>query len=700
VVLLIQSRRGCEVSADGLVFRLLGPLEVSVAGQAVRLPRLERHLAALLALSAGRLVSLDRIVDVLWGERPPDSVHNRVQAVVSGLRRCLGEAGRLVVTEAGSGYRLGPTGYQTDVQVFDLLVGKAHDLSARGQRAAAAAAFREASALWRGTPLANIAGLGADAVRLAEARMVMLCERFDLELALGRQDEVIGELGALVIEHPTREPLTARLMLALYRSGRQAEALEAFARARAYLVGELGIEPGAELTGMHERILRQDEGLDLPVAEATDTAGPTEPAAPAQLPRDVHDFTGRGDEVRRLLGLADTGQVVTISAIDGMAGIGKTALAVHVAHRLLERFPHGHLYLDLRAHTAGADPVPPGEALDFLLRSIGVPQNRIPDGVDERAAVWRTEIARLRVLIILDNAAGADQVRPLLPGTGASFVLVTSRQRLTELEGGHWLHLDLLPPADAVALFDAVAGARVALEPQAVAEVVELCGRLPLAIRVAAARLRSRPQWTVGYLAERLRQQHRLAELCLGDNGVEPALALSYQDLGPPGSRLFRLLGLHPGDDFDAYSAAALADIPVDEADLLLESLLDMHLLMPQAPGRYRFHDLIREFAIAMGTAADDDRSAALDRLSDYYLHTVNAAGVLIEPTSRRIDLVVTREPETVPPWDGSAGAMSWLDSEHQPRGGGPPCLPQRAAGARVAACALLAPLSQPEGAN
>jgi tetratricopeptide (TPR) repeat protein len=383
------------------------------------------------------------------------------------------------------------------------------------------------------------------------------------------------------------------------------------------------------------------------------------------LPYDTSDFAGRTDELG-WLAHARPG-VVTLAALDGMAGIGKTTLAIRAAHRLADRFPDGQLFVDLHGHTAGQAPMGAGTALDILLRQLGVPGERIPVSVTDRSALWRAELAGRRVLAVLDNAVGTDHVRPLLPGASSSLVLITSRRRLTDLDGAQTLSVDLLPPADAVAMFTRIVGARAEAEPVAVLDVLQLCGFLPLAVRIAAARLRHRPRWTVAYLADRLRdQRRRLAELATSERGVAAAFNLSYGQLDPARQRMFRLLGLHPGRDIDANAAAALADLPPETAEDLLEDLLDAHVLRQHEPARYTFHDLLREHArtTALATEAPDEQQAALARLSEHYMHEARLAVDVLFDYSRNRPSHVPAPNRPILSFSGEAEATAWLDAE------------------------------------
>ncbi|HEY6747794.1 MAG TPA: BTAD domain-containing putative transcriptional regulator [Mycobacteriales bacterium] len=622
-------------------FRVLGPLEVADdAGRPVRLggPRAAKALATLL-LAGGAVVGLGELTDALWDSEPPPTATHQVHKTIAGLRARL--PGR--IETVGTGYRL---------RSGDLDLARFTDLAATGTLPGLTAAL----ALWRGPALAGIDGraLRGAAARLDDRRLAAVEAAVELRLAAGAGADLTVELPALIEAHPLRETLRRQLMVALYRCGRQADALAVYAQTRALLADELGVDPGPDLVRVHQQVLRADPALDPP--------GP----APSTLPYDLPDFAGRAADLGRLLDPVQAGAVV-ISSIDGMAGIGKTALAVHAAHRLAARYPDGQLFCDLHAHTAGAHPLTSEAALERLLRMLGVPPEVIPEDLDGRAARWRAELAGRQVLVVLDNAATAAQVRPLLPGSPRSLVLVTSRRRLGVLEGATVLSLDVLPPAEALELFAAVAGrapaepaaAPSAGEAAAAAEVVELCGRLPLAIRIAATRLAHRPEWTVADLAARLREPgDRLGELTVADRGVGPAFALSYGQLAPAERRMFRLLGLHPGTDFDAWSAAALAGTSPARAGALLEALVDAHLLRPYGVGRYTFHDLLRSYARGVAPRAGAGR-----RLHDYFLAAATWATGLISPP--RFTPVLAEPPRHLPPLSDVDAALAWLAAEH-----------------------------------
>jgi DNA-binding SARP family transcriptional activator/tetratricopeptide (TPR) repeat protein len=654
-------------------FRLLGPVEAWHDGAPMALGRRrERCLLGILLLDAGAVVPTRRLVDLLWGDDPPPTARADVHTHVSRLRHRLDPAndgawGMRIVGRSG-GYVAEVGHDRVDVHRFRALVAEARAAQARDV-SVRSARLGEALALWRGPLLADVADdrlrdrIGGD---LAEERMLVTELAVATDLEAGRAGEAVTRLTVLVQEFPLREGLRALLMLALYRCGRAGDALDAFRDARAVLVGELGIEPGPELQQMHRRILDRDPQLSL-----------VEPAPPRNdLPRDVADFTGRGAELDRLLDLlpgrrggGEEATAVVISAIDGMAGIGKTTLAVHAAHRLAEGRRDAALFVDLRAHTAGQEPVDPALALDRLLRAVGVAVDRIPDGLDERSALWRAELATRRVVLVLDNAASAAQVRPLLPGTPASLTLITSRQRLSDLEATRQISLDVLSASEGAVLFGRVVGdGRPAAESEQVAAVVRLCGHLPLAIRIAGARLRNRPSWTVAYLAERLADgAHRLAELEVGDSRLAAAFAVSYERLDSDQQRLFRLLGLISVPDFDAYFAAALGGADPTTARRILEELVDANLLQSSAPHRYRFHDLLREYAAAL---AESDESAAqrqvvTGRALDYYLSATAAAMALLEWSNDPLRIDLTGPAPAAAPVADADAARSFVDDEH-----------------------------------
>ena len=638
-------------------FRLLGSFEVEDGDRRLTPARRhERVLLGVLLLEAGTAVPTDRLADLLWDDEPPARARATMQTYISRLRAGLDPDGDgahgFQLVRAGDGYAA-----QVDPEAVDALRFRALVERARAEDDAArrAGLLRRALELWKGPPLA---GDASDLLRTRliapwqEMRLSALEAAVEAEMDDGRHGSVIGELRSLVAEFPYREHFTALLMLALYRAGRQAEALVAYQDARRALTDQLGVEPGSELRDLHQRILAGDREL-LPTRDggAETAAAPTaaqQPAAapaPRQLPAATRHFIGRRDELDQLTSLIEqtgtAGGTVVISAIDGMAGIGKTALAVHGAHRLAEKFPDGQLFIDLHGYTQGHEPRTAGQALDTFLHALGVPAQRIPQDVDARATLYRERLAGTRTLIVLDNASDEAQVRPLLPGDAGCLVLVTSRRRLRALDDAYPLSLDALPPADAVALLRTVAGpGRIAADDPEPAEIAELCGRLPLALRIAAALLRHRPAWTAQHLAGLLRdREDRITLLSDNDRELSALFDLSYQSLPADQQRLFRGLGLIPGPDTDDRAAAALIGADPATADRLLEALVDQNLVISHVPGRYRLHDLLRAYTRMLAAVdPEDDRKAALGRLLDYYEH---AAG--------RADLLITRYPRPTP---------------------------------------------------
>jgi DNA-binding SARP family transcriptional activator/tetratricopeptide (TPR) repeat protein len=623
-------------------FEILGPMRISDgdASRPVTGMRQRILLGALLA-HANQPMPAEQLAEFVWNGEPPAGAVPTLRTYVARLRRSLGPRAAERVLTRDLGYLVVVAPDEVDALAFEALCQETASLVRARDWAAATATATDALALWRGPALVDVPGQvlrDAWLPRLEEQRVQLGEWQAEAELNLGRHEQLIPRLRALTDRYPLRERFHAQLMLALVRSGRQAEALTAYQQARHVLIDELGIEPGPELRRLHERILDGDAD-PIPPRRAEPSGEGSAPAQPVprQLPVAVRHFTGRRAELDALTRMLDeAGEsvgTVVISAIDGMAGIGKTALAVHVAHRLAEKFPDGQLFLDLHGYTQGHPPRTPDEALTWLLRALGVPPARIPADRDEAAALYRQRLADTRTLIVLDNAATEAQVRPLLPGSGSCLVLVTSRRRLRALDDAHSVSLDLLSPPDAVTLLHAVAGAgRIPVDDPQLGEVAELCGYLPLALRIAASLLRHRPSWPLEYLAGRLRnRQERVTALSDGDRELAAVFDLSYTSLEAPHRLLWRRLGLVPGAGLDAYAAAALVESDPVSAAALLEDLVDHNLLTAYAAGRYRLHDLLRAHARGLaGTDPEPEREAAADRLLRYYAHTAQAASTSI----------------------------------------------------------------------
>ncbi|GAA3774843.1 BTAD domain-containing putative transcriptional regulator [Plantactinospora mayteni] len=659
-------------------FRVLGPLEVRHAGTAVPLggPRQRAVLAALL-LHANEVVTAQRLAEAVW-EAPTASPESNLRTYVAGLRSRLRRAGAddsRLVTETG-GYLVRVSPGELDVETFHRLVDTARQAQSTADFARAARCYQDALRLWRGAPLDGLpvgAGLWAELARLAEHRLTAIDQHAEARLALGEHDGVISELRRVVLQHPLHENLWARLMLALCGAGRTAEALQTFQDARRVLRDQLGAEPGSELQELHRRILRR-EPPEIP-------AGPrAEPAtAPRQLPSDVRGFAGRADELARLDAvLADAGEqstAVAVCAVSGTAGVGKTTLAVHWAHRIARRFPDGQLYVNLRGFDPAESPVDPAQAVRGFLEALGVPPRRLPADRDAQVSLYRSLLAGTRTLVVLDNARDAAQVRPLLPGSAGCLVVVTSRTDLSALavtEGADLITLEVLTADEARRVLSRRLGAdRVGAEPDAVDEIIARCTGLPLALAVVAARAAGHPRRPLAALAAELREAAGSLDMFEGldtATDVRAVLSWSYRTLGTPSARLFRLLGLHAGPDLTVPAAASLSGVPVPVARRLLTELNQAHLVTEHLPGRYAMHDLLRAHAaeLAGTTDTEAERGAALRRILDHYLHTAHTADRLLEPhrDPLRLDAAptdVVRTELTDP-----RQAMTWFRAERR----------------------------------
>jgi DNA-binding SARP family transcriptional activator/tetratricopeptide (TPR) repeat protein/transcriptional regulator with XRE-family HTH domain len=658
------------VPRSGLWVAVLGPVAAWRDGVALRLgPPGRRAVLALLAMAPGELARRETVMDVLWGQRPPATAAELVAAHVSTLRRVLDPAGgdRVLTTAGVAGYRLHAGAGELDVVLFGELARQAGAAAAAGDAAAACGLYEQALSLWRGDPAGDVAVLrGHPAVaELLWRRAEVVAGYAQAAYRLGWHERVIPLLDGLARTEPLNERVHARLMVALAGAGQQAAAVAVYEDVRRRLDEELGVRPGAELAEAHQQVLRQD------VTASERAAGPV--ATMRTLPRDVAAFTGRDAELRRLVAIAaGAARVVAIHAVDGMPGVGKTALVTRAAHLLAADFPDGQLFVGLHAHTPGLPPADPAEVLAGLLACTGLGPREIPAGLEARAQRWRGRLAGRRVLLVLDDAAGHAQVEPLLPGAEGCLVLVTSRRRLIALAGAQPLALDTLPPGQAAELFGRLS--RRAPDDAgtgAVADLAGLCGYLPLAIALLAGRLAHHPGWTItGFAADFAATRDRLAELTAGDRPGDPAVAaafrMSYADLPAGPQRLFRLLGLHPGTDIDAYAAAALVGVPLGQARQDLDALYADHLIDEPVPGRYRFHDLIREYARAL-TARDDpaaDRDQATSQLLDYYQHTARAAGRHLTRHPRPGPPLAAATPATAPALPGPAAALAWMRAE------------------------------------
>jgi DNA-binding SARP family transcriptional activator len=645
-----------------LCVEVLGPLRVRRGDESVYLrsghkPRL---VLAVLAAGSDLTVTVETLLSALWGEQPPPSARRNLQQYVQQLRGAV-DADRLILRDGG--YAL-VAGDGLDARRFESAAVAGNAALDRGDATAAAEHLQDALDLWRGPAYAEFLDcpqVAAEAMRLEELRLNAYEWWAEANLALDRHAVVVSGLADRLPSCPFREHMAALLMYALYRVGRTADALEVFRQTGEALREQLGVDAGTALQQLHQAILR-DEAVTL----APGRAGAAARAVPRQLPRDLPDFTGRAEDLAEVAApVMSAGRAVVISAVDGMAGVGKTALVVRAAHAIAGHYPDGQIFLDLHAHSPARAPLSAAEALGVVLRALGVPAERLPVTAEERAALWRTELANRRMLLVLDNATGVDQVQPLLPGTGESLVMITTRNRIS-LYGAHSVTLDVLSIPEAIALFTAIAGDRCHREPEAVETAVNLCGRLPLALRIAASRLRSRPAWTVAHLAELLRDERkRLDLLDDGDGGVAAALSLSYSQLPGPQRRFMRLLALQPGTDLTLEAAAALTDLSVHETDRMLQALLDANLLLEAVLGRYSFHDLTADFAArrVQDEEGETERRAAVHRALDYALAATRHGADLFYPGRTPIDLQLSYPPARLPALD-TESVPAWFAAE------------------------------------
>ncbi|MFE5003934.1 BTAD domain-containing putative transcriptional regulator [Streptomyces sp. NPDC056696] len=669
-------------SPELLRFEVLGPLRAWRGGTPLELGSIKRQavLAALL-LRQGAVVSHERLLDAVWGSEPPAGGRKVLPTHINSLRRALDPEGtppaESVIRSGKGWYRFDVEGVRLDTADLDERGDQALRTVASGEPADAADQLSAAVELFRGEPLANLPGPFAhqERRRWEERWRTLRLEWLKCLLVLGRFGEALDNLGRLAsASEGYDESLAALRMRALYGCGRQAEALRVYEDMRVRLRDELGADPGEELRRVHDAVLHHD-GAFLLRPSPSALSAPRESAVPAELPHDTPGFAGRVGELDRLHSLLaparvqGTANTVVISAIGGAAGIGKTALAVHWAHQVRDRFPDGQLYVNLHGFDHDRQPLEPREALELLLRSLGLAASEIPPHHEAQGRVFRTLLADRRMLVLLDNAASAEQVRSLLPSSPTCCVLVTSRNRLGDLvahDGAHALPLDLLQPDEARVLLSRTLGTeRVDDDIHAVDELIRLCGSLPLALRVAAARLAGDPALRTADLVAEMTEGNKLEALAPdgdADSPLRKAFSVSYRVLVPGARRLFRLLGLFPGAEFTTEVAAALLDAPLSQARRLTGALASAHLIEPATAGRYRFHDLLREYAqeCALAEEAAPDREAALERLLIWYLNatrTTAGAGLFPElPSSLRAG----RHP-------GMPSAIApgqWLDAE------------------------------------
>jgi DNA-binding SARP family transcriptional activator len=703
--------------------QVLGATTVRLAGKRVRIGDAKHRLVlAILVAAEGRLVSTELLIDEVWGSNKPQTARELIHSYISDLRRCLwaGRAGAapLLPHHEDGGYRL-----QVDVVRVDLL--RFRDLCVQAQPlirhddARAAALLREALSLWgssargnsgdgpfadlNGTPVADCRWLEAYRHALREERRVALVTCLEAELRLGSHERLIAELANLTAGDPRDERIAALLLTAYYRSGRQDQAVRAYLRTRECLRAELGVEPGQHLRELYERILRQDPRLDPPAEppiapgrtqetvpgrearRARQSADPDLPAAVAGNPSafnrskfssglsaDSAFFQGRDAELAEATSYicqhADGISFPAVCVVSGMAGVGKTAFVARVARAVAAEFPDGCMFLDLHGYTCNVLPLRSSDALDRLLRRLGLTGEQIPVQMDERSARFRALLTGQRMLLILDNALSAEQVRPLLPSTADIGVLITSRHRLLSLDDAHHLPLNVLTLTDAMAVFTSVVRACPLNQKRQLSELAEACGRLPLALRIIAARCRGNNPRIFAQLFVTLRDERlRLDEIDDGDRVVTAAFHLSYQAMTPQAQRVFALLGLYPGADWTVYAAAALAGLELPDTFRQLEQLLNASLIEQGPDGRYRFHDLLGSYAARRAdlSVPAPERTAALCRLLTWAHDTLTVADTFITPYRYRFSAETGQKHRIGPCLTSYADAYAWISAEH-----------------------------------
>jgi DNA-binding SARP family transcriptional activator len=679
----------------GVEIGLLGALQVRCGGSTVAVPAgKQRALLAALLLQAGRTVRADQLAELLWAPHlPPSTAPAALRNYVMRLRRALGPAGQHLIQTRPGGYLITPDDCELDLARFDQELAAARAAARDGDWQEATVHADAALGWWRGQPLSDVdlPALTAERVpQLTEMRLQAQELRIEADLALTRHAEAVTELPPLIAANPVRERLYALLMLAYYRCGRRAEALDTYRAAHDTLAEDIGANPGPELQALHQQILHDDPALAQLPTHGT-PAGPSSPlsagrsgagigAVPRQLPAPVACFTGRETELAALTGLLDSQEdgaapALLISAIDGTAGVGKTALAVQWAHQVAGQFPDGQLYVNMRGYDLDA-PVIPGDALASLLTALGVPGQQVPDSLEDRARLYRSKLAGRRALVLLDNARNGEQVRPLLPGDPGCIAVVTSRDSLAGLvaaDGARRLDLDVLPLTDAVGLLRSLIGRRADEDLEAAEKLAGLCARLPLALRIAADRAATSPATPLADLATELASA-RLDVLDAGEDRADVRAVFSWSVRQLPGdmAAAFALLGLHPGEDIDAYAAAALTGTSPGQARRMLEWLRRASLIQAAGPGRYGMHDLLRTYARELAAARQQaagrdvgpECEQALTRLFDYCLATAAGAMNILHPAEAHRRPPVPPTAAVVPAMPREEDARAWLDAE------------------------------------
>ncbi|MEU7820954.1 BTAD domain-containing putative transcriptional regulator [Catellatospora sp. NPDC049133] len=659
------------------VFGILGPVSVTAPSGTVPIARpRNRAVLGFLLLHAGRLQSTEQIVDALWGGAVPSTAPAQVYAAISALRAGLRPAGLdTCLVSRAPGYLIELAPGQLDRDLFSAGVAAARTAVDSADLPGAARHAREALKLWRGPALADITAAYAEPARshLDEQQALAYELLADVELALGRHTDLVPELLIWTAAHPIRERLVSRLMLALYRAGRQADALGAARDLRRLLRDEHGLDPGPEVTDLEAAILRRDPALDpSPPSTVAVAATPAGHVVPAQLPAPVPGFAGRALDLAHLDHLLDASGPRSV-VVSGTAGVGKTALAVHWAHGVTGRFPDGQLFLNLRGFDPRQPALPAEVAVRELLQGLSVPARELPDSHDAQVGLYRSLMAGRRMLVVLDNAADAEQVRPLLPASAGSLALITSRNRLSGLavtDGAATIALGLLDADEARQLLaNRIGPARIADAPGAADDIVERCAHLPLALSIAAARAAEDPRTPLGTVAAQLRASGDGLAPFTGEDAasdIRSVLSWSYRALSEPAARLLRRLGLHPGPDIGDDAAAALVGVPAEQVRPLLRELDRASLVAVPHPGRYTLHDLLRAFAVELAERHDGpDRTPALRRLLDFYLHSAVAAAVLVDPAREAVALDRPADGVTARTFTERDTAVAWLHAEH-----------------------------------
>jgi DNA-binding SARP family transcriptional activator/tetratricopeptide (TPR) repeat protein len=617
---------------------------------------------AVLLLEADRVVPVERIVACAWPTDPPETAPDLVTSYISRLRKAFAVCPEQIsLISRRPGYLARIDRSRIDAHQFAELVHLARREREGLDSEHAAAHLRQALALWHGAALADVHSpwLVERRSSLERSKLDAIEELAELDMDAERHDHVLALTRDLAEAHPERERLTVVAIRALDAIGEPRQAVDLASRSIRALRAQ-GLDPSPALRQAQIDALRPK---DQPERART---GP----AHAQLPPDTPAFTGRQGELDQLLHLVGDGRAtdrVVVCTVEGMPGIGKTAFAIHAARQLAIHFPDGQLFIDLHGFTPGTDPVKPETALDRILRTLGVATQHIPTDPDERAAVYRERLAATRTLLVLDNASSEAQVQPLLPGAPGCLALITSRRRLTALDDAHAIRLEVLSEVDAAALFTIIAGpGRVSATDPALAQIIALCGNIPLALRIAAARLHNRPTWPARHLAVRLHDQaQRMSQLDDGARSLHAAFTVSYEHLTTEEQRLFRQLGMHPGTDFDLYAASALADTAPETADVLLEGLVDHNLLMQPTAGRYQLHDLVRIHARTLArTDSAEDRDRARRRLLNYYLYAARCADQLITRWTMNHTPPIEYTPASTPDFRTDTQAAAWMEAE------------------------------------